>query len=379
MIPQIPQLDPLPLPAPGWLLWSLLTLTFVLHVVAMNLLLGGAILAALCRSRSRRCDNARKLALLLPRALPTLVATTVTFGVAALLFLQVLYGRLFFTSAVLLAVPWLLVVPILVAAYYGAYGWLSRIRTDRQASTGGAWGLALAFMATAFIYANVMGLMLRPHEFLARAQADATGFHLALSDPTVLPRFLHVIAGSLALAGLAVAWWGVSIRRRDRSLASWMTAHGVYWAAGATIFNFLPGFWWLAALPREAILGLLGQNPAATAFFAVGIIAALAGLGLLVPAAFAPDPRRILAGASASLLVSVVLMVLVRDAVRAMTLAPTGYRLTTWIEPQWGPIAVFIVLLVSSLGLVVWMVYKLVAVSGPAAARGHEEVAGHGS
>ena len=375
----MPQLDPLPLPAPGWLLWSLLTLTFVLHLVAMNLLLGGAILAAVCRSRSRRSEGARKLALLLPRALPTLVATTVTFGVAALLFLQVLYGRLFFTSAVLLAVPWLLVVPILIAAYYGAYGWLSKAKTDRQVPAGGAWGLALAFTAIAFIYANVMGLLLRPHEFLERAQADASGFGLALSDPTVLPRLLHVIAGSLAVAGLALAWWGVVVRRRDRSLAGWMTTHGVYWAAGATIFNFLPGFWWLAALPREALLGLLGQTPAAAAFFAIGIIAALAGLGLLVPAAFAPDPGKLLAGASASLLISVVLMVLVRDAVRTMALAPFGYRLTTWIEPQWGPIAIFIVLLVSSLGLVVWMVHKLVAASGAPAAHAHEELAGHGS
>ena len=41
MIPAIPQPDPLALPAPAWLLWALLLLTFFLHVIPMNLVLGG--------------------------------------------------------------------------------------------------------------------------------------------------------------------------------------------------------------------------------------------------------------------------------------------------------------------------------------------------
>ena len=47
MIPAIPQPDPLALPAPAWLLWALLMLTFFLHVIPMNLVLGGADPAAL--------------------------------------------------------------------------------------------------------------------------------------------------------------------------------------------------------------------------------------------------------------------------------------------------------------------------------------------
>jgi len=42
-------------------------------------------------------------------------------GVAPLLFLQVLYGRLFFTSSILMAGFWLAVVPLLIVAYYCAY------------------------------------------------------------------------------------------------------------------------------------------------------------------------------------------------------------------------------------------------------------------
>ena len=43
--PVIPLGDPLPLPAPPGLVWALLLLTFLVHTVAMNLLLGGSILS----------------------------------------------------------------------------------------------------------------------------------------------------------------------------------------------------------------------------------------------------------------------------------------------------------------------------------------------
>ena len=51
MIPLIPTPDALPLPGPVWLFKSLLHLTFFFHLLAMNFLLGGAVLAAVHRIR----------------------------------------------------------------------------------------------------------------------------------------------------------------------------------------------------------------------------------------------------------------------------------------------------------------------------------------
>ena len=53
----IPLADPLPLPAPAGLLWALLQLTFLFHLVAMNVILGGSILA-LHSGFSRRAESA---------------------------------------------------------------------------------------------------------------------------------------------------------------------------------------------------------------------------------------------------------------------------------------------------------------------------------
>jgi hypothetical protein len=37
------------MPAPPWMLWSLLLLTFFLHLLAMNFVLGGSIITAVSR------------------------------------------------------------------------------------------------------------------------------------------------------------------------------------------------------------------------------------------------------------------------------------------------------------------------------------------
>ena len=46
----------MPLPAPAWLLLALLLVTFLLHLIAMNITVGGAFIAAIC-SRVARPTN----------------------------------------------------------------------------------------------------------------------------------------------------------------------------------------------------------------------------------------------------------------------------------------------------------------------------------
>ena len=62
MTPIIPLADPLPQPAPAWLLWALLQLTFFLHLLAMNVVLGGSILALHWRMSRRPGDAAPRAA-----------------------------------------------------------------------------------------------------------------------------------------------------------------------------------------------------------------------------------------------------------------------------------------------------------------------------
>ena len=120
--PILPGIDLMPLPAPYWLFKLLLLVTFILHIIAMNLMFGGGMIAVATRWFAPKSEFTQRLFRDISNKIPTFLAATVTLGVAPLLFLQVIYGQFFYTSSVLIAWPWFLVVVLLVAAYYGFYG-----------------------------------------------------------------------------------------------------------------------------------------------------------------------------------------------------------------------------------------------------------------
>jgi hypothetical protein len=364
MNPAIPQLDPVPLAAPVALFWFFSILTFTLHLLPMSAVLGGAVIGAVSRWRARRGDpHHARLAQLIGKLLPVLIAAAVTLGVAALLFLQVLYGRLFFSSAIVMGWFWLAVVPLLIGGYYAAYGVAFAER--RGGRLGAALVVAVVALAIAFIYTNNMTLMLRPDAQHALHEASARGLQLNSGDPLVLPRYLHMVLGALAIAGLLVAIAGHVQRRREPAFGAWAVAYGCRWFAGATIVNIGVGTWHLAALPASVIPLFMGRDALATALLAGGILTGLAALGAAMIASTTAAPGRLLGVAAGATLATIVQMVLVRDVIRGALLAAAGFQPATWVVPQFGPIAISLVLLVAAIALVAWMIAMLVRAPAP--------------
>lgn len=353
----IPQMDPLPLPAPAWLLWGLLMLTFFLHVLPMNFVLGGSIVSMFSRFRAGRDENHRKLSHWMGKLTPTIVAAAITFGVAPLLFVQTLYGRLLFSGSILMAWFWLAVVPILILAYYGTY-----LIAFKEEKLGGALGavsvlVTLIFLCIGFIYSNNMSMMLRPDTFLESYRAEARGLHLNLADPTLVPRFLHMLLGAIAVAGLVVSIYGVAKLAKDEEHARWAIRYGAVWFVVPTALNFLSGLWWLGMLPREVMLRFAGKNVIATASLTLGALFGLGALIMMTLSINAKQPERLVKGSVWTLVITLVVMLFSRDQVRQGMLEVAGFQLPAWVEPQWGVIAIFAVLLVAALATTIWMAW----------------------
>jgi hypothetical protein len=361
VIPAIPQPDPLALPAPAWLLWALLLLTFFLHVIPMNLVLGGSIVGAIARVRGRRPDRAheRQLAHLVVKAMPVLISATVTLGVAALLFLQVLYGRVFFASAIVMGWWWLSVIGLLILAYYAAY--LLAMRETSLGSTGTflAWLIAAVAGLIALIYGNNMTLMLKPSELVARYAAGGSGVQLNLLDPALFPRHLHMVLGAVAVSGLAIAVLGVLRRKQDAAFGQWAVRYGAVVCVAATSANIFAGLWWLAALPRDVLLQFMGRDMRAIGELLAGILLTMTGAGHTVLAVTGKRPAVMMTISAGTLLAGIAMMLLTRDTIRRITLGLAGYQPVNWVAPQWGPIVIFAVLLFVAAGTVVWMTRAL--------------------
>jgi hypothetical protein len=361
MSPVIPLADPLPQPAPSSLVWALLQLTFFLHLVAMNVVLGGSLLALHWRF-SRRPKDARPRAALLAffgRSLPVAVAATVTLGVAPLLFLQVLYGRLFFTSSILMAWLWLAIVPLLILAYYGAY--LLAFRAEALGPRGRvvAAGVTALFAAVAFLQVSNATRSLRPDTFLEAYRASARGLTLNLGDPTFWPRFLHVLLGAVAVAALGAAAYGALHRARDPELGKWAIRRGTTVFGVATGANVFVGMVFLLALPRSILIRLAGADTRAMTVLAVGILLAIATAGVALLALGVKDATRVTWVQLGLLAATLAVMVLLREEVRLIALRDAGFDPPAVVATQWGPLSVFLVFLAVAVATIAWMARAL--------------------
>ncbi|HEY5175757.1 MAG TPA: hypothetical protein VII95_09370 [Terriglobales bacterium] len=347
----IPHLDPMPLPAPVWLLRTLLLLTFFLHVLFMNCLLGGTAIAAVCMMRRKTSAFSARLAGDLGHILPSVFAFTITLGVAPLLFLQVMYGHLLYASSILIGVPWLAVIGLVILAYYGVY--FFSIKGQEQ--TGPATAVLLATVA--FIYSNNFTLMLAPERWLDLYRSNAGGWNLNWSDPSLLPRYLHFVLGALAIAGLGLVVMG--FRKQADPYRRWIIEQGSLLFTGATIVNFGVGFWFLAKLPLPTRLAFIGGNGFATALLGVGLLLPLAAIAYLIMAKGNQSPQRQLAiGVSCGLL-TVAVMVVMRDVLRNLSLAPYFSPDQLPVAPQWSIIVIFVLLFVAGLATLYYMLRKV--------------------
>ena len=96
------------IPAPAWLFLGLDVLLFILHILLINVLLGGSLITVFSRLKRKDDLPGHRLHGVLADKIPTTFALGVNMGVAPLLFIQVIYGHLFYSSSVLMAVYWIL-------------------------------------------------------------------------------------------------------------------------------------------------------------------------------------------------------------------------------------------------------------------------------
>jgi hypothetical protein len=352
----IPLPDALPLAAPVWLFWSLLLLTFFLHLLPMNFVLGGSVLGVISWVRSRKdgATHHRAIANWLAKSMPIAFAATVTFGVAPLLFVQVLYGRLLYTSSILMGWFWIALIDLLVLAYYGAY----TVSFKARGRTLIASAVALLTLIVAFTLSNNMSLMLRPEVFAGKYLGSSAGTWLNLDDATLIPRYLHMFLGALAVAGVALAFWGNLKRRQDPETGQAVFRYGLHIFAGSTALNFVIGTIFLLSFSQSVLLAFMKSGLVGPVSLLVGFIGGLVAIPVAILAAHAKVPGRWFPWVVASTLITLVSMILVRDSMRTVILS-TSYQPVTWVAAQWGPIAVFFGLLIIAVATVIGMVWAL--------------------
>ncbi len=359
--------SPLGLPAPYALIAFFKVVGFALHMVPMNLWLAGIPLAVLLRGLGGA--DARAWSDRLMRQMPVLIALGVNFGIVPLLFLQVSYYGAFYPATILMAWPWLSVIALLTAAYYGIYYYAGGLASERMSAPRRAagWLTAALFVAIGFLFGNAMSLMTNPGAWTAiwaqtQVGGAVLGLALNLADPTLWPRLLLVVG--LALTSVAAytwvdaGWFANRIRHGAwvRRFAPVLYGVGLVWAAAAGAW-YAFGTW----IPdvREAMFG--GWFPLT---LATAVSPGLAWLFMLIGRGNAPS-RWSATLVGAAQFGTLALNAVSRQVVQSIELLPGLDPTRETVNTQWSPLILFLVLFVLGGALIAWMVRQ--AVTAPRA------------
>lgn len=332
----------------GWFQFFLI-LTFTLHLLFMNAMLGGGIIALVRSVMGKKRDL--EIAGEIKGKWPLAIAFAVNTGVAPFLFIQVLYGHFIYTSSVLMAAYWLSAVGMLLAAYYGAYLYDYKFNAPGPRIFFAGLSVAL-LLAIAFFFSNNMTLMLRPEQWPEYFE-NSGGTILNLSDPTLVPRYLHFVVASVAVGGLGLALWA---RFGDKAeTADDRIGHGMKWFTYATLAQIPIGFWFFMKLDVDSAALFMGGNLFCSFLF-------IAGMGGTLASIYLGLKNRVLPCAGTVLAV-IVIMVLMRDIIRKTCLGPYFNLSDLAVNPQYTPLTLFIFALVAGTAVIVYML-KLAFRSG---------------
>jgi hypothetical protein len=207
---------PFELPFPTAFYLTLYVLTFALHQAFMHYVLAGSLYVAwtICfpgpTKHTTATDgdvvprNDQPLAAVLRDWMPFLLSAAITAGVAPLLFIQIVYQRQFYSANLLLFWRWMVVVPVLIVAFYLLYlikssimkSWPHWLRTAIAVLTAGC-----------FIF---VGFCWTANHLLGMSELQWPEIYLTGKMPflatTIFVRMLIWIGGSFATMATAAGW-----------------------------------------------------------------------------------------------------------------------------------------------------------------------------
>ena len=332
------------IPVNWWWFQVLLILTFLLHLILMNFILGGSLLTLwdAFRKKTFRREST---------TIPTLIALTINLGVPPLLFLQVIYGNFFYSSSVIMASPWILVIPVLILAYYGAYIYVFKTKKAPVFAKTSLTITAIFLLYIAFMLVNNNTLMLRPERW-EMYFANQSGWQLNFGEPTLWPRYLHFITAAIAVAGLGKAVYYHFKKNIAEKEKSHEKTRGLKIFGFATMIQVIIGIWFWLSLPESIWKMFMGVDLFATIWLMLGIAVALFLIYSSTQGKFKT---------TTFLLVFLLLnMVINREMVRHAYLKDIGNPANLSVSPEYGSLAMFLVVFLIGLGALYYMIKLII-------------------
>ncbi|MEW6456374.1 MAG: hypothetical protein AB1410_06660 [Acidobacteriota bacterium] len=338
--------DPMGVPFYPIVFQFLMVLTFALHILFVNFTLGTSFLSIYGYLKGG--EYWRYLSRSLVKATIVNISMAMLFGIAPLLFVQVIYDPFWYTSNTISAI-WVIGFILIMMIAYGLTYVLYFKSTPGKESGFAIFGIIafILFLFAGFIMHVLNFQLLQPDKWLSwyfkGASINISGSSLHSFQ---IPRFLHFLIPSFAMTGiylLLFAWYFKEREDMDKNYLQWVGKTGANLAFVFTLIQVIIGFWWLFSVPSKFTFYL---NP----FLLLGVLLSLGLLFLLYSAKREPFkyaiPSIILG------FLTIFGMSYSREALRMKYLGEIGYSIFDYkLNIDWG--STFLFLLTFLIGLIV--------------------------
>lgn len=269
----------------------LIVVSFLIHILFVNITVGSSILAVFKELQGIVKKNRIADALAEQMATHTSImkSIAVVMGIAPLLLISVIYTQYFYASTNLIGKAWLSLIVLLIISFLLLY--LYKFSWERLATgskkwlhlfIGAAGSLVLLCVPLIFIV-NVVS-MLYPEMW-----AGANGFfHSLFYYPQIWPRYFHFILATFAVTGIYLYFWNGLLQRKQlkNSVVSGeeeqFALHkevyrqgkhlGVLTTIWTTVLQFGAGFLLLFSFEKDIMLLYMGGDALLTGLLVASLL-----------------------------------------------------------------------------------------------------------
>ena len=366
----IPPASHLGYPAPFWFLEFFKVLGFILHMVPMHLWFAGFLWAMLIMVTGRGAQARAAKRLL--NAMPVIVALGINFGIIPLLFTQVAYHQFFYPAGILIAWPWILVIGLLIFAYYGVYIYVIHLRKGRITTIARVmgWVSAACFVLIGFLFVNNFSLMANPGRWAgilmnSSVAGAPTGLALNIGEPALFPRWLMMLGMAVTTTAVYIAVDAAFFAKKDAEAfrAGLGKNAAVLYAAGALIYA-VTGYWYIfGALDKSVSEAIWSSGGFSALTVITGVLPAVVLVLMAVQFRGLKRPLVLTAAIAQAL-------VLAANAVSRQIVQniETGKYLDVskgMVNTQWSTLILFLLVFAAGAGVIIWMIRQIWNVPAP--------------
>jgi len=197
---------PLPLPAPEILLKTMLVVFFILHILFVEMMVGGSIFCTYFEWKGLKEKNQffDRVSFEIAKSITVNKSMAVVMGVGPLLLINVTYTIFFYSSSVLIGNAWILVIPLTISAflltYLHQYAW-DRFLNHKKLHIAIIGLATLHFLIIPFFFLTNTNLMWFPNVW-----DQIHGFFSALLFPNIFARYFFFLSTTFTIAGFFLYW-----------------------------------------------------------------------------------------------------------------------------------------------------------------------------